>query len=166
MEPRQARVAPRAASLKIAEMRAGLAAAIVASLSLCLTSTWFFLDRTPPSWDDGYYLTKSLELYDTLTEKGVAAYAQKFLRVLDAKPPLIAALPTPIYLLAGRHYRAAYAMNVLFLAMTFAAAYGIAGAYAGPRAGLIAVIALATIPVVYGLSHWYLVECGLTALVC
>ena len=166
MEPRQARVAPRPASLKIAEMRAGLAAAIVASLSLCLTSTWLFLDRTPPSWDDGYYLTKSLELYDTLTDKGVAAYAKAFLRVLDSKPPLIAALPTPIYLVAGRHYRAAYAINVLFLAIAFGAAYGIAGAYAGPRAGLIAVTALAAIPVVYGLSHWYLVECGLTALVC
>jgi 4-amino-4-deoxy-L-arabinose transferase-like glycosyltransferase len=166
MEARHARVAQKPASLRIAEMRTGFAAAIIASLSLGLTSTWFFLDRTPPSWDDGYYLTKSLELYDTLTDKGVAAYATALLRVMDSKPPLIAALPTPIYLVAGRHYRAAYAINVLFLAMIFGAAYGIAATYAGPRAGLIAVTALAAIPVIYGLSHWYLVECGLTALVC
>src|SRR5262249_23070142 len=59
-----------------------------------------------------------------------------------------------------------YAVNLFFLALMFAAVYGIATIYADPRAGLIAVAALGAMPVIYGLSHWYLVECGLVALVC
>lgn len=151
---------------RITATRTGLAATMIASLSLYATSAWLVLDRTPPSWDDSYYLTKSLELYDTLVNKGVGDYSKKFLTAMGTKPPLIAALPTPVYLAAGRRYRAAYAVNLLFLALTFVAVYRIARIYAGPRAGLIAVTALGTMPVVYGLSHWYLVECGLIAFVC
>jgi Dolichyl-phosphate-mannose-protein mannosyltransferase len=146
--------------------RTGLAALIIASLFLCATLAWILLDHTPPSWDDAYYLTKSLDLYDTLADKGIAKYATGFLSVMDSKPPLIAALPTPIYLVVGRKYRAAYAVNLLFLAMMFAAIYGIARNYSTACAGLIAVAVVGTIPVIYSLSHWYLVECGLVALVC
>ena len=141
-------------------------AVLVGLVSLAATSAWFFYDRTPPSWDDSYYLTKSLDLYDTLMERGAGAYAARFLSVMRTKPPLIAVLPTPVYRVLGRRYRAAYAVNLLFLALMFAAVYRIARTFAGPRAGLIAVAALATIPIVYSLSHWFLVECGLTALVC
>jgi len=142
-----------------------VAALLVVVLFLGMAMAWFALDRTPPSWDDAYYLTKSLELYDTLTDRGVVAYARKFLTVMDGKPPLIAALPTPIYLVAGRRHRAAYGVNLLFLAILFAAVYGIARTYGGSRAALIAVAAVGTIPAIYGLAHWYLVECGLIALV-
>jgi 4-amino-4-deoxy-L-arabinose transferase-like glycosyltransferase len=146
--------------------RTASATIIIASLFLCATLAWCLLDRTPPSWDDAYYLTKSLDLYDTLTDKGVVKYAARFLTVMDAKPPLIAALPTPVYLVTGRKFRAAYAVNLLFLAIMFAAIYGIARHYASSRAGLIAVAVAGTMPVIYSLSHWYLVECGLVALVC
>jgi hypothetical protein len=146
--------------------RAALAALIIAALFLCATLAWTLLDRAPPSWDDAYYLTKSLDLYDTLVDRGVARYATGFLSVMDSKPPLIAALPTPIYLVAGRKYRAAYAINLLFLSIMFAAIYGIARNYSGPRAGVIAIAVVGTMPVTYSLSHWYLVECGLVALVC
>jgi 4-amino-4-deoxy-L-arabinose transferase-like glycosyltransferase len=154
------------AKLKITATRAGLAAAVIAALSLGATSAWLRLDRTPPSWDDGTYLTKSLELYDTLVDKGVAAYATGFLKIMDSKPPLIAALPTPIYLALGRRYRVAYVVNLFFMALMFGAVFGTARMYAGPRAGFLAVTTLGAIPVVYGLSHWYLAECGLIALVC
>jgi len=143
-----------------------LAAILIVALSLSTTAAWFVLDRTPPSWDDGYYLTKSLELYDTLTDKGVPVYAVRFLKIMSTKPPLIAALPTPVYLAAGRRYRAAFVVNLAALALMFAAVYGIGKIYGGPRAGLIAVAAVGSMPVIYGLSHWYLVECGLVALVC
>jgi 4-amino-4-deoxy-L-arabinose transferase-like glycosyltransferase len=149
----------------------GSTAAIIASLLLGTaflgaTLTWLLLDRSPPAWDDGYYLTRSLELYDTLADQGVGAFAKKFLTLMRHRPPLIAALPTPVYLALGRRYRAAYAVNVLFLAVMFGAIYGIAKAYAGHRAGLIAVAVSGTMPLIYGLSHWYLTECGLIALVC
>src|SRR5579871_1175434 len=166
MEHRHESTAQRLVKQESNTARTGFTAAAVVLLSLGLTLTWLRLDRAPPSWDDGYYLTKSLELYDTLVEKGVVKYTVRFLTIMDRKPPLIAALPTPIYLVTGRKYRAAYGINLLFLAMMFGAIYGIAGKYAGSRAGLIAVAACASIPVIYGLSHWYLVECGLVAFVC
>ena len=97
------------------------------------------LDRTPPSWDDGYYLTKSLEFYDTLAGRGAIVDSARFLKIMPTKPPLIAALPTPVYLLVGRKHRAAFAVNLFFLALMFAAVYGIATIYANPRAGVIAV---------------------------
>ncbi len=145
---------------------AGTIAAMIAALLLCSTLVWLRLDRTPPSWDDAYYLSRSLDLYDTLSDRGIVGYAARFLKVMDTKPPLIAALPTPIYLAAGRKYHAAPAVNLFFLAVIFASVYAIARQYSGPRAGLIAVTALGTMPIVYGLSHWFLVECGLIAAVC
>jgi hypothetical protein len=144
----------------------GIAAVIVAALAISAAAAWHLRDRTSPSWDDGYYLTQSLALYDTLADRGVAAYSKRFLTIMQAKPPLIAALPTPVYLAVGRRYRAAYAVNLLFLALMFGGIYGICKGSGGPRAGLIAVAVLASAPTVYGLSHWYLVECGLVALVC
>jgi 4-amino-4-deoxy-L-arabinose transferase-like glycosyltransferase len=82
------------------------------------------------------------------------------------KPPLISALPTPVYLVFGRKPRAALVVNLAALLITFSALFCFARKYAGPRAGLIAVTILGTMPMIYGLSHWYLVECGLTAIVC
>src|SRR6476659_86332 len=147
MELLRGAVAQRLANLQIAPARHGFAATIIVLLFLSTNLSWLLLDRTPPGWDESYYLTKSLELYDTLADQGVAAYARKFLPVIDSKPPLIAALPTPIYLAVGRRYRAAIAINLLFLAMMSGAVYGTARTYAGPRAALIAVAVLATVPV-------------------
>jgi Dolichyl-phosphate-mannose-protein mannosyltransferase len=127
---------------------------------------WLRLDRPAPAWDDAYYLTRSLVLYDSLTDGGALNYARRFLNIMDTKPPLIAALPTPLYLMLGRKFRAAYIVNVIFLLVILAAVYRIAKRYASPRAGSIAVFVAATMPMIYSLSHWFLVECGLIALVC
>src|SRR5260370_15728483 len=89
-----------------------------AAVSLFFLGTsliWLRLDHSPPSWDDGYYLANSLMLYDSLAERGVPGYTRQFLNVMGNKPPLIAALPTPVYLVFGRKPRAAYLINLLFL---------------------------------------------------
>src|SRR5258708_7333070 len=104
-------------------------------------------------------------MYDTLSEGGLLHYAGKFLTVMDDKPPLIAALPTPVYLLVGRHSRAAAAVNLVFMLVLFAAVFRIASKCSSPHAGLLAMYLVATMPMVYGLSRWYLVECALTAVV-
>jgi hypothetical protein len=48
----------------------------------------------------------------------------------------------------------------------FGALYWLGKKYASPRAGLIAIFVAGTMPILYGLSRWFLVECGLTAMVC
>ena len=142
---------------------------LFAAVSLFFVITnliWLRLDRSPPSWDDGYYLTNSLVMYDSLTSEGVFGYAKRSLTVMGDKPPLIAILPTPIYLLVGRRWQAAYAVNLIFLLVIFAVLYKIGMRFAGRRAGLLAVLFAGTMPILYGLTRWYLVECGLTAIVC
>ena len=123
------------------------------------------LDHSPPGWDDAFYLAHSLRLYDALTAGGLPAYALQFLAGMRDKPPLIASLPTPVYLLFGRNPRLALGVNMVCLMATFAALYAAGRKFAGVRAGLLAVFIVGTMPMIYGLSHWYLVECGLTAIV-
>ena len=132
---------------------------------LSITLIWLRLDQSAPTWDDAIYLSRSLVLYDTLTESGLLRYAERFLSIADDKPPLLSALPTPVYLIAGRHRRVAYAVNLLFLLILFVAVFRIARRFATARAGLLAVYLAATMPMLYGLSRWFLVECGLMAIV-
>ncbi len=139
-----------------------------AGLAIMLIGTsaaWLALDRSAPTWDDAIYLKNSLILYDTLHDHGLAAYGRKSLTVMDSKPPLIALLPTPFYWIAGRHPRAAYGVNLLFAPLLLAAVYRIALRYSTARAGLLAMYFVATMPLIYGLSRWFLVEFGLTALI-
>jgi 4-amino-4-deoxy-L-arabinose transferase-like glycosyltransferase len=130
------------------------------------TFLWLRLDRSPPSWDDAYYLSRSLVFYDAFADGGLIGFSKQFLRGMGTKPPLIAALPTPVYWISGRRTHAAYALNLFFLLVMFGALYWLGKKYASPRAGLIAICVAGTMPLLYGLSRWFLVECGLTALVC
>lgn len=139
--------------------------AALCSLFLGTTALWLRLDHSPPAWDDAFYLSHSLRLYDALTAGGLPAYARQFLTGMRDKPPLIAALPTPVYLLFGRNPHLALTVNLASLMATFAALYLAGRKFAGARAGVLAVFIVGTMPMIYGLSHWYLVECGLTAIV-
>jgi hypothetical protein len=147
-------------------MRARFVFAILSLFFLGTTVIWLRLDRSPPTWDDSFYLSNSLVMYDALTEGGLPAYARQSLTVMRIKPPLIALLPTPVYLMVGRKPRAALLVNLAFLLILFAALYALGKRYASRRAGLIALYIAGTMPLVYGLARWYLVDCGLTAIVC
>ncbi|HYV61860.1 MAG TPA: glycosyltransferase family 39 protein [Bryobacteraceae bacterium] len=145
--------------------RAGFALAGITLFFLAVNLAWVRLDRAIPPWDDSHYLTNSLVLYDAQTERGLPGFAKQFLKGMGTRPPLLAALPLPIYALVGRTYRAVYAVNLLFLAMLFAVLYRMGKRYASARAGLLAVWIAGTMPIVYGLTRSFLVECGLIALV-
>jgi len=129
------------------------------------TCIWVGLDRTPPSWDDAFYLKNSLILYDAFADGGVYGFIHQFLHGMKTKPPLIAALPVPAYWIAGRRIRAAYAVNLGFMLVLLGVLFHLGGKYAGTRAGLLAVFVAGTMPMLYGLSHWFLADYGLTALV-
>ncbi len=62
-------------------------------------------------------------MYDALTTGGLWAFAKKFLTIMGIKPPLIAVLPTPVYLVLGRKAHAALAVNLGALFVTFLALY-------------------------------------------
>src|SRR5262249_8971843 len=117
------------------------------------------------NWDDAWYLTKSLTVYDSLTQHGVVGYLSSLNSAFGFKAPLIAALPTPFYLLFGRHWHAAYLVNIVSMFALFAALYRIGCRWWTPRAAVMAIVVATTMPLLYGLARWYLVEYSLTALV-
>lgn len=142
-----------------------LAPVLIGFFFLGTTACWLVRDQSPETWDDAWYLTNSLVLYDSLIDDGFIGYWKKFLGVLEFKAPLIAVLPTALYRLFGRHSGVAYGVNLIFMVLLFGAVYRLARHYSSSRAGLIAVFLTATMPLLYGLSRQYLVEYGLTALV-
>src|SRR5215471_8437700 len=142
-----------------------LALGALSSLFVASTAVWLHLDRLPPTWDDGFYLTNSLTMFDSLVDGGLPSYARKFLSTLGGKPPLIAVLPTPAYLIMGRHAQFAYGLKLCFMLVLFAGLFGLGSKYAGPRVGLIAVYVAGTMPMLFGLSRWFLVEYAMAALV-
>jgi hypothetical protein len=116
-------------------------------------------------WDDSWYLSNSLTLYDAWTSGGLPGLAWQFLAALGFKAPLITALPLPFYLIFGRRWHFAFLVNLAAMLALYAAVWGIGNRLRGARAGLIAVYICATLPPLYGLSRWYLVEYPLTACV-
>jgi 4-amino-4-deoxy-L-arabinose transferase-like glycosyltransferase len=128
------------------------------------TLLWVMLDRTPPTWDDAWYLSNSLTVYDALTQGGVVGYLAKLNSVFGFKAPLIAALPAPFYLLFGRRWHAAYLVNIAAMLLLFAAVYRIARRWWNARTAVFAIAIAGTMPLLYGLARWYMVEYVLTAL--
>lgn len=139
------------------------------ALSLCFvaaSAVWLRLDQSPPAWDDAWYLTNSLVMFDALSDGGLPGYATSFFTTQRIKPPLITVLPTPAYLVLGRRWHAAFAVNLVSMLVLFFVLHAIARRFRGESAGWIAVFVAGTMPLLYGLSRWFLIECSLTALVC
>lgn len=123
------------------------------------------LNRAAPNWDDAWYLSNSLTLYDSWSAGGLGGLARHFLASLGFKAPLITALPLPFYWVFGRRWHSAFLVNAAAMMVLFAAVWGIGRRLRGDRAGLIAVYIAGTLPLLYGLSRWYLVEYPMAAAV-
>ncbi|HLK64110.1 MAG TPA: glycosyltransferase family 39 protein [Bryobacteraceae bacterium] len=149
------------------KFRPGIAITFVALFLLfaIVSLAWLRLNKAPPNWDDAWYLANSLRLYDAWTDGGIIGAAGQFLASLSFKAPLITALPLPFYWLAGRHWQAAFLVNIGAMLVLFAAVWAIGSRLRGPRTGLMAVYICGTLPLLYGLSRWYLVEYPLAAAV-
>ena len=130
-----------------------------------ITLGWLRLHRAPPNWDDAWYLSNSLTLYDAWTSGGLLGLGKQFLAALGFKAPLITALPLPFYLIFGRRWHYAFLVNIASMLVLFGGIWAIGRRIRGARAGLIAVYVTATLPLLYGLSRWYLVEYPLAACV-
>ena len=85
--------------------------------------------------------------------------------MLGFKAPLIVALPAPFYLLLGRHWHAAFLVNIVSMWVLFAALYRIARRWWSARAAVFALPIAGTMPLLYGLARWFMVEYALAAFV-
>jgi 4-amino-4-deoxy-L-arabinose transferase-like glycosyltransferase len=143
---------------------AALACLILSGLFAVSTAVWVSIDRSPPNWDDAWYLTNSLNVYDGLTGHGIAGYLSKLNSVFGFKAPLIAALPAPFYLLLGRDWHAAFLVNIAAMLVLFFVLARIARHWRSPRAAVFAIAIAGAMPLLYGLSRWFMVEYAMTAL--
>jgi hypothetical protein len=139
--------------------------AVFSAIFAATTLIWLYLDKTPPNWDDAMYLANSLLIYDAFASGGVMAYVTKVWSLFPLKAPLISILPTPFYLVFGRHWHAAYFVNIISMLVLFFAVYDLARRWWSRRAGLFAVVITGTMPLLYGLAGWFMVEYALTAVV-
>jgi 4-amino-4-deoxy-L-arabinose transferase-like glycosyltransferase len=144
--------------------RTAILAGILCAVFAGATVLWLSLDRAPPNWDDAWYLTNSLTVYDSLAHGGIGGYAARLNSVFGFKAPLIAALPAPFYLLFGRRWHAAFLVNIVCMLALSWVLYRIASRWWSERAALLAVTIAGTMPLLYGLSRWYMLEYPLAAL--
>jgi 4-amino-4-deoxy-L-arabinose transferase-like glycosyltransferase len=63
----------------------------------------------------------------------------------------------------GRHWHAAYLVNIGSMILLFAAVYDLARRWWNNRPGVFAVLIVGTMPLLYGLATWFMVEYTLTA---
>ncbi|SPE39325.1 4-amino-4-deoxy-L-arabinose transferase and related glycosyltransferases of PMT family-like protein (modular protein) [Candidatus Sulfopaludibacter sp. SbA3] len=145
--------------------RDAMFAATLFTIFAGVTLVWLRLDRAQPNWDDAWYLANSLTVYDALAHVGIPGYMAKLNSVFGFKAPLIAALPAPFYLIFGRRWHAAFLVNIASMAILFSVLYRICLRWWTSRAAVLTVAITGSMPLLYGLTRWYLVEYPLTALV-
>lgn len=150
----------------VSKYRDGLILAGLNCFLAGVTVAWLRLDSLPPAWDDAWYLTNSLVMFDALVDGGLIGFGRRFLTMLALKPPLITVLPAPFYLMLGRNPENAFGVNLVFIPILLASVYLLGRRCWNSRAGLIAAYVTATMPMLYGLARWYLIEFVLTAFIC
>jgi hypothetical protein len=138
---------------------------LLCAASAATALLWLRLSQAPPSWDDAHYLSSSLRVYDALTERGLPGFVRTFQSIFAIRAPLITALPIPFYLVFGRHWHAAFLVNIIAMLALSAVVFQLAWRCWSPRAALLAVAILSTMPLIYGLARWFMVEYTLTAMV-
>lgn len=151
-------------------MRPARAAAVFVTASLGAGAWHLLLNSTPPSFDDAWYLETSFRLFSAL-KHGPGAFAAEYASAFRIKAPLISLLPLPLYAIFGAGERVAAWANLFALGAACAAVFAAAEALwpEHPRRREVASLAAALtalIPLLYGVSRYFLVEPLLTALVC
>src|SRR6185437_12012215 len=147
----------------VAGLTAPLVAATLMMFFAIASCVWLHLNRAPPNWDDAWYLSNSLALYDSWSAGGVIGLAKHFLASLGFKAPLVIALPLPFYWVFGRRWHIAFLVNITSMLVLFPAVWRVGKKLQSDRAGLMAICIAGTLPLLYGLSRWYMVEYPMAA---
>ncbi|MBN1134934.1 MAG: SGNH/GDSL hydrolase family protein, partial [Anaerolineae bacterium] len=124
---------------------------------------WLTDNVTSTGWDKPRHLARSLQYHHLLSQPSI----QSLFAVVVGDPvrtPLFPASATIMYRLFGRDPDVAAMVNILYLAVALAAAYGIGRRWRGPALGLIAVALLALFPMYYSMSRYFYIEFALAAM--
>jgi 4-amino-4-deoxy-L-arabinose transferase-like glycosyltransferase len=139
---------------------------IFITIFLMLNFYWFFVDRTPPWWDQSWYLHNSEFFYNSLKNHGFLSFITTYINSLSGiKAPLISLLPLPWYLLGFHNYLGEVLTLQSLVLFFFIVLYKLISKIINPWVAILAVVISWTMPLVYGLSRQFLVEFGLMFLV-
>ncbi|MBI3548569.1 MAG: glycosyltransferase family 39 protein [Elusimicrobia bacterium] len=144
--------------------RRALAGATFVAAAAAAAHLWYIrADAFTPSWDDAWYLEESLRLHDAFLQ-GPKAFVDAYVHMFRFKAPLLSVLAAPFFAF-GRSAAAALAVNTVMVAAAGIYAFLLASSLFGAGAGLLACVIVETMPLLYGLSRQFMVECALTTAV-
>jgi 4-amino-4-deoxy-L-arabinose transferase-like glycosyltransferase len=125
---------------------------------------WLLENVTWTGWDKARHLAWSLQYNYLLGQFSLRSLFQ--VMVSDAiRPPFFAASASILYALFGRSADVATMVNVIYMAITLSATYGVGRRWGGRWSGLVSVVLLAFFPMFYAMSRYFYLEFALTAMV-
>ena len=137
----------------------------VIAFQLLLALVWMRIDRTPPYWDEAWYLYQGAAQHRALSEQGVAGWFTAWTDLDRVRPSLVSTLTVPFFALFGVSDDSGLLVNLVALGMLLLATYALGTAAGGKSAGLLSAIVVGSYPVLIGLAHILLVEMVMVALV-
>lgn len=130
-----------------------LARAVVVVVSMVLTSWWIVRDRGAPGWDSAHYLDLADRLADAFTSGSLGGFRRAIYDIDPSRGPFLSILVTPLFLVFGHSVDAGLILNVLLWPLLLLSIDRVATHLFDRRAGLLAMILAATMPLLVGLSH-------------
>jgi 4-amino-4-deoxy-L-arabinose transferase-like glycosyltransferase len=137
----------------------------VIAFQVFLAILWIRIDKTPPYWDEAWYLYQGAVQYDALRQQGIGAWYQAWTTIERIRPPLVPTLTIPFFALFGISDDAGLLVNIGALIVLLVTIYGLGVAFESRRTGILAVLLVSSYPIVLGLAHILLVEMVMIALV-
>ena len=138
---------------------------LVVAGQVLLAAAWVAVDRTPPYWDEAWYMYQGAAQLDALRAGGAPAWYDAWINLDQVRPSLVPTLAMPFYAAFGVSAQSGLLVNLVAWALLLTATYGLGSSVAGRRAGLLAAIFVGSSPALIGLVHILLVETVMTALV-
>lgn len=141
-------------------------AVFVALAAWGLQFTWVVWDQGPPESDEWHHLTKAEVLFQGWARDGPLGVLGQLRYMRSAFPPLVHAGSVPFALITGEFNSEAAEISIgPWIVLLVLCTYGIGRRLLGDGVGLTAACMVAAYPMVISLSHKFLLDLPLAALV-
>ena len=141
----------RSAWLDPSDFRSAVTLALIAAVA---NAIWIFLDNSTPSWDQSSYMNVAITFRDALQHGGPVDLYEAIRDTDPARGPLFSILVLPFLLLFGDSSRSGVLPNLVLAPILYLAAGQIAWiTFRSGAARLLAIVFVATMPLVVGLHH-------------
>ncbi len=139
--------------------------AVVTTIQVMLAAAWIHVDRTPPYWDEAWYLYQSAVQLESLQQGNVQAWFNAWSLLDRTRPSLVPTLVVPFFAALGVSASSGLLLNLVALAVLLLISYALGNALHSPRSGIMSAITVGSFPVLIGLTHILLVELVMVAFV-